>query len=114
MSDETADSITTSNDKITPESNYYGTKIRVEFNGSCIKQYKVTYSHGKIVNTYIVYEISKNYSISSYQKLENCLFGAVSLTKNADIDKYNYSGYGIGFIDTMSLVLVLDDLAETV
>ena len=27
----------------------------------------------------------------------NCLFGAVSLTKNADIDKYKYSGYGIGF-----------------
>ena len=27
----------------------------------------------------------------------NYLFGAVSLTKNADIDKYKYSGYGIGF-----------------
>ena len=24
-------------------------------------------------------------------------FGAVSLTKNADINKYKYSGYGIGF-----------------
>ena len=29
--------------------------------------------------------------------LQNCLYGAVSLTKNADIDKYKYSGYGIGF-----------------
>ena len=29
--------------------------------------------------------------------LKNCLFGAVTLTKNADIDKYIYSGYGIGF-----------------
>ena len=29
--------------------------------------------------------------------IKNCLFGAVSLTKNADIDKYRYSGYGIGF-----------------
>ena len=26
-----------------------------------------------------------------------CLFGAVNLTKNADIDKYGYSSYGIGF-----------------
>ena len=26
-----------------------------------------------------------------------CLFGAVTFTKNADIDKYGYSGYGIGF-----------------
>ena len=25
------------------------------------------------------------------------LFGTVTLTKNADIDKYTYSGYGIGF-----------------
>ena len=29
--------------------------------------------------------------------LKNCLFGAVNLTKNADIDKYGYSGYGIRF-----------------
>ena len=29
--------------------------------------------------------------------LKNCLFGAVTLTKNADIDKYGYFGYGIGF-----------------
>ena len=29
--------------------------------------------------------------------LKNCLSGAVTLTKNADIDKYEYSGYGIGF-----------------
>ena len=51
-------------------------------------QDKVTYNHGKIVNIYIVYEISKNCSISSYLTIENCLFGAVSLTKNTDIDKY--------------------------
>ena len=75
----------------------YGTKIRVEFSGSCLKQDKVTYSHGKIVNIYIVYEISKNYSVSTYPALGNCLLGAVSLTKNAGIDKYKYSGYGIGF-----------------
>ena len=25
------------------------------------------------------------------------MFGAATLTKNADIDKYGYSGYGIGF-----------------
>ena len=29
--------------------------------------------------------------------MENCLFGAVSLTENADIDQYKYSGYSIGF-----------------
>ena len=29
--------------------------------------------------------------------LENCLFCAVKITKNTDVDKYKYSGYGIGF-----------------
>ena len=28
--------------------------------------------------------------------LKNCLFGAVTLTKNSDIEKYGYSGYWIG------------------
>ena len=96
-SDERLYSITVSNHKITPELSFYGTKTRVEFNGSCLNQDKVTYNHEKIVNIYIVYKISQNYSISSYPTLENCLFGAASLTKNADIDKYKYSGYGIGF-----------------
>ena len=41
--------------------------------------------------------MSKNYNISSYPTLENYLFGRVSLTKNVDIIKYKYSGYGIGF-----------------
>ena len=97
MSDERINSNTASNYKITPELSYYGTKIKVKLNGSCLKQFKVTYNHGEIVNIYIVYKISKNYSISTYPTLENCLFGTVSLTKNADIDQYKYSGYGIGF-----------------
>ena len=43
------------------------------------------------------YKISKNYNVSSYPTLENCLFGGVSLTKHADIDQHKYSGYGTGF-----------------
>ena len=75
----------------------YGNKSKLKFDGSCLKQNKITYNHKKIVNLYIVYEIRKSYIISDYPTLENCLFGAVSLTKNADIDKYGYSGYGIRF-----------------
>ena len=37
-----------------------------------------------------------NYAESSDPTLENSSFGAVSLVRNADIDKYKYSGYGIG------------------
>ena len=39
-----------SNYKITPELSYYDIKTRVEFNGSCLKQDKVTYNHGTIVH----------------------------------------------------------------
>ena len=38
-----------------------------------------------------------NYVNSSDAALENSIFGAVKLTKNADIDKYKYSGYSIWF-----------------
>ena len=62
-----------------------------------MKQDSVTFNHKKVVNIYIVYEISKSINISDYPTLENCLFGVVSLTKNAEIDRYGYSGYGIGF-----------------
>ena len=41
--------------------------------------------------------ISKSINISNYKTLTNCLYGAVSLTKNADMDRYGYSGYIIGF-----------------
>ena len=83
---------------LTPSLNYLGTKIRVKFSGSYLKQDKITYTHGKIVNIYIVYETNKkDNTVISNPTLENCLFGAVTLTKNADIDKYGYSGYGIGF-----------------
>ena len=34
---------------------------------------------------------------SNYPTLENCLFGAVKLTRNTGNDKYKYFGYGIGF-----------------
>ena len=97
LSDEKINSIKTPNHSITPNLDYYGTKTRVEFNGSCLKQDIATFNHKKVVNIYIVYEISKSINISDYLTLENCLFGAVSLTKNAEIDRCGYSGYGIGF-----------------
>ena len=72
---------------------YAGNKIRVKFKGSCLKQSnKISYTYKKMVNIYIVYEINVHTTNYNYPTLENCLFGAVALTKNADIDKYGYSG----------------------
>ena len=50
LSDKRINSIKTLDYGITPKLDYYGTKTRVEFNGSCLKQDKITYAHGKIVN----------------------------------------------------------------
>ena len=98
MSDEKINYIKTSNYGLTPYLDYYNTsQIRVKFNGGCLTQDRPTLLHGEIVNVYIVYEIINNFNINSYPTLENCLFGAFKLTKNADIDKYWYSGYRIGF-----------------
>ena len=88
---------TTSDNSLTPELSYYGTKIRVKFTGSCLKQSKISYTHRKVVNIYIAYELGASSSHVNDPTLKNCLFGGVTLTKNADIDKYRYSGYGIGF-----------------
>ena len=90
---------TTSDNSLTntPALSYYGTKTRVKFTGSCLKQSKISYSHGKVVNIYIVYELGVSSSHVNDPTLRHCLFGAVTLTKNAGIDKYGYSGYGIGF-----------------
>ena len=43
------------------------------------------------------YELCESSSHNNDPTIKNCLFGAVTLTKNADIDKYGYSGSGIGF-----------------
>ena len=97
LSDERINSIKTSNHIITANLSYSGTRTRVEFNGSCFKQNKVTFNHKRVANIYIVYEITASSSNNADPILRNSLFGAVRLTKNTDIDKYQYSGYGIGF-----------------
>ena len=96
LSSESIKAPTTSYKSLTPELNY-GTKTRVKLNESCLQQSKISYTHSKIVKIYTVYELGASGSHNNDPTLKKCLFGAVTLTKNADIDKYGYSGYGIGF-----------------
>ena len=97
LSDEIIKPPSTPNKMLNLSVNCVGTKARVKLNVDCLKQERISFDHGKIVNIYIVYEMDRNVDISSYPMLENCLFGAVKLTKYVDIDLYKYSGYGIGF-----------------
>ena len=76
---------------------YLGNKIRVKFTRRYLKQPKISHNRGAIVNIYISYEMGASSSQNNNPTLKKYLFGAVTLTKNADIDKYGCSGYGIGF-----------------
>ena len=97
LSNENIRPPTTSDNSLNPELNYYRTKTRVKFTKSCLKQSSNILTHKHIVNIYIVYELATSSSHTSNPTIKNCLFGAATLTKNADIENYNYSGYGIGF-----------------
>ena len=93
LSNEKISSITTSNYNQASSLAYDNARMKLKFVGDLLKQDKITYNHGPIVNTYIVYRLSP--SITSDITLETRLFSAVKLTKNLKIN--SYSGYGIAF-----------------
>ena len=68
----------TSDNSLSPLIDYHGNKIRLKFNGDCLKQPKLSYTHRKTVKIYIVYELGACSSHSNDPPLENSLFGAVS------------------------------------
>ena len=47
LSAETIKPPTTSDNSLTQAVSYYGTKTRVKFTGSCLKQPEISYTHGK-------------------------------------------------------------------
>ena len=109
MSNESVSPRLTNTQPQIPE--YDNSRIKVKFNGDFLKQCKVTYNHGPIVNIYTVYRLAPTTKDSSVT-LPNCLFGAVRLTKNTDIDKYKYSGYGIGFDSSGIFHIQVEDMVE--
>ena len=51
-----------------------------------------------MVNLFTAYELDTwSRDLNTDFTLKDCLFGAVKLTKNADVDKYKYSSYGVRF-----------------
>ena len=62
----------------------------------------------KVINLYISCTLgAKLRHLNADFTLGHCLFGSVKLTKIADLDKYKYTGYGIGF-DSCSEFLFTD------
>ena len=91
LSNESIKPPTTSDNNLTPLLIYDGFKAKASFDKTSLKQVKVTFNHGKILNIYIVYEIIRIANINGNRNSnlteQNELFGAVSLTKNADFNK---------------------------
>ena len=77
LSGKRINSIKTSDYGTTPKLNYYGAKPRVEFNASCKQQDKITYTHRKMMNIYIVYELTGCNFDHNHATVKNSLFGAV-------------------------------------
>ena len=69
----------------------------LEFKGATLKQNKITYSHGSAVNIYIVYKLKPHVNANTDFTINDCLFGAMKLTKTSDLDKHKHEGYGIRF-----------------
>ena len=112
LSDETIKCPAKSDNSFTLLIDYSGNKIRVKFTGSYLKQPKISYTHRTIVNIYIVYELGASIFNDNDPTLKNRLFGAVTLTKSADIEKYGYSVYGIGFDRRSSFSFPVVDLVK--
>ena len=90
---------TTSDNSLTPQLNCYGTKTRVKFNGSCLQQSKISYTHSTIVTIYIVYELGASGSHDNDPTLKNCLFGAITLTKMQTLININILVMELDLID---------------
>ena len=72
-----------------------------------LKQVKVTFTKRNLVILFIICQVGMwSQDLNIVFILKDCLFGAATLTKNADLDKCSYFGYGNGF-DSRSLFTIL-------
>ena len=89
----------TANKGLSPKLLCNKSRLRLRFEGSCLKQRNATpFNPNNVVNLFIIYELDTwSRDLNAKFTLKDCLFGNVKITKNADPDKYSYSGYGNGF-----------------
>ena len=101
-----------SNYSLNPRLSYYGTKIRIQFTGSCLKQPKFTFTHKRIVNIYIVYEFGVSSSHINDPTLKYCLFGAVTLTKMQTLTNIDILDMELDMIEDQAFHFQVVDLLK--
>ena len=90
---------TTAGNSLSPSIKWYrNANFCLVFKGGCLKQKAVDFNPPNKIDFFIVYELDTwSQDLNSDFPLKDCLLWSVKLAKNADPDKYVYSGYGIGF-----------------
>ena len=69
----------------------------INLNGHCLIKYTISIPE-KVKDLYTSDTLSLQIRhLNTDITLNNCLFGSVKLTKNADLDEHKYSGYSTGF-----------------
>ena len=96
MSEENIENITKSHSNFAPAFVDHHLLPDINFNEHCLID-NISIPK-KVTNLCISYKLNPELrNLNADFTLGNCLIGSVKLSKNADLDKYKYSGYGIGF-----------------
>ena len=97
MSEENIENITESDSNFAQTFVDHHVLPDINFNEHCLINNNISIPK-KVINLYISYTLPPQLrNLNMDFTLNNCLFGSVKLTKNADPDKYKYSSYDIGF-----------------
>ena len=97
MSEENIENITESDSNFAPTFVDHHVLTEINFNAHCFIKNNISIPK-KVINLYISYTLNPQLrNLNTNFTLGNCLFGSVKITENPDLDKYKYSGYGIGF-----------------
>ena len=76
--------------------------LQVFFSGNYFQQDIIAIPNN-VINIYCVYELDPIvFSRNNEFTIQNALFGAIEITKNANTSKYKYKGYGICFDESES------------
>ena len=87
---------------ISPNIKNDGKGLHFSFSGNYFQQDIIAIPNN-IINIYCVYELHPiDFSRNNEFTIQNALFGAIEITKNANTSKYKYKGYGICFDESES------------
>ena len=114
ISEENIENITKSEISFAPFFVNYHVLQDINFNGYCLKNNNI-FIPKKVMNLYISHILNPWLrNLTTNFTLNNCLFGYVKLIKNADLYKYKYSGYDIGFDSRSELSSTNGGLGEII